>query len=193
MIFVMNFLYFCKKKRKMGISLKRPNSKLSRATYLFAATYGLFAVVAMALCLFILHQSGYRTDTVHPWVLDIVLLGVMIYAVISYKRNPISEHKINTRQAYVFCVVLGVVCAIAYFFFAAFYINIVRPELPAEYIQYQSTLINAAEITEAAKVADLQILAQVSPWSLAFTVFQELILISALAPLVLSVFLRTER
>ncbi|MEG1763486.1 MAG: DUF4199 domain-containing protein, partial [Bacteroidales bacterium] len=109
------------------------------------------------------------------------------------KKNPISNHVVNTRQAYLFCVLIGVAAAILYFIFAGLYIDWIRPELPLEYVEYHINLMDTGDISDTEKIANRQILAQVKPWGLAFIAFQELFLISALAPLILSIFVRSER
>lgn len=176
----------------MAISLKRSSAKLTKAGWLNALKFGVITGFLMIITLLLAHWLDYKTTEPHFLILDLLLIILMMWACIIYRRQ--QDNVLSMRQAYLSCVMLGITAAAIFSMFLYVYLTYWHPDFTAKYIEHHDLQIMANEnITQEEKINQHRILQSLTPITLTVKTFFDIVLISVFIPLILSLFLKREK
>ncbi|MEG1498958.1 MAG: DUF4199 domain-containing protein [Bacteroidales bacterium] len=178
----------------MAFSLKRPNSNLPRVGVVYAVLFGIIAAIGMILITALTQEYRYKTDTIVVWIAEVALFLLMVICCLSYRKNEISKHYLNTRQAYMMCVYVGLVASVIFSALLLVYVAYIDSGFMQRLIssQEQMVLMNTS-LTEVVKVERIQLLHNLKVEHVVMNAFGEIVLVSVMVPLILSLFVRSER
>ncbi len=167
-------------------------SGLKKEGYLYAFLYGLLTGILLCVISLIAWRFEYKIYEPYLWVHTVALFGCMVWAAVYYRQQ--HENILALREAYLFCVTLGLSAALVFFFYAWLIQPLMVSGFVDGYMAHQYELVNnLSDISDAEKTSQLEWIKNATPLIIAVRVFCEMAILSVFIPLLLSLFLKKEK
>lgn len=178
----------------MGISFKRPNSRPDKEALIYAVYWGIATAAILIIITAICQKMEYKTGYALSWISYTVLLFSMFSCAIRYKKRLTGEKTLNTRQAYLMCVCMSLTAGTLFVLLLLCYIEWFDPNFVEAFkISQADYWQNKPQISEVEKIDKLQWVQSIEPKHIVLNIWQELVMIGVLFPLIVAVLARKER